>query len=122
MAHTLGLQGTTEAFERLSRWWHSIRRLDWILCRCLTVPDIYFFRLHLEPLCSHLLCRITHHIFLDTSLTISQLQSLILTAISSVFQICALIWYLVSYFPMGSTGLQYMSRFGASRVTAWMSG
>lgn len=50
------------------------------------------------------------------------LQSLILTAISSVFQICALVWYLVSYFPMGSTGLQYMSRFGASRVTAWMSG
>ncbi|CAI7654458.1 unnamed protein product [Penicillium manginii] len=50
------------------------------------------------------------------------LQSLILTAISSIFQICALVWYLVSYFPMGSTGLQYMSRFGASRVTAWMSG
>ncbi|KAJ5099019.1 hypothetical protein N7532_006020 [Penicillium argentinense] len=50
------------------------------------------------------------------------LQSLILTAFSSVFQLCALVWYLVSYFPMGSTGLQYMGRFGASRVTAWMSG
>lgn len=51
-----------------------------------------------------------------------QLQSLFLTLISSIFQIAALIWYLVSYFPMGSTGLQYVGRFGASRVTNWMAG
>ncbi|OGE47742.1 hypothetical protein PENARI_c037G01499 [Penicillium arizonense] len=50
------------------------------------------------------------------------LQSLFLTLISSIFQLAALVWYLVSYFPMGSTGLQYMGRFGASRVTAWVSG
>ncbi|KAJ5145475.1 uncharacterized protein N7515_000039 [Penicillium bovifimosum] len=50
------------------------------------------------------------------------LQSLFLTLISSIFQLAALLWYLVSYFPMGSTGLQYVGRFGASRVTAWMSG
>ncbi|EPS32089.1 hypothetical protein PDE_07048 [Penicillium oxalicum 114-2] len=49
-------------------------------------------------------------------------QNLILTLISSVFQLAALIWYLVSYFPMGSTGLQYVGRFGVSRVSAWMSG
>ncbi|KAJ5160475.1 uncharacterized protein N7482_007479 [Penicillium canariense] len=50
------------------------------------------------------------------------LQSLFLTLISSIFQLAALVWYLVSYFPMGSTGLQYMGRFGASRVSAWVSG
>ncbi|KAJ5827504.1 hypothetical protein N7447_004267 [Penicillium robsamsonii] len=52
----------------------------------------------------------------------SSLQSLLLTLISSIFQIAALVWYLVSYFPMGSTGLQYVGRFGASRVTSWISG
>ncbi|KAJ5951233.1 uncharacterized protein N7479_009646 [Penicillium vulpinum] len=50
------------------------------------------------------------------------LQNLLLTLISSIFQLAALVWYLVSYFPMGSTGLQYVGRFGASRVTAWISG
>lgn len=55
-------------------------------------------------------------------LTLDQLQSLFLTLISSIFQIAALIWYLVSYFPMGTTGLSYMGRFGASRVSAWVSG
>ncbi|KAE8164694.1 Got1/Sft2-like family-domain-containing protein [Aspergillus tamarii] len=44
-----------------------------------------------------------------------------LTLISSIFQLAALIWYLVSYFPMGSTGLQFMGRFGAQRVTTWMT-
>lgn len=39
-----------------------------------------------------------------------------------MFQLAALVWYLVSYFPMGSTGLQYVGRFGASRVTSWISG
>ncbi|KAJ5562147.1 hypothetical protein N7461_000908 [Penicillium sp. DV-2018c] len=50
------------------------------------------------------------------------LRSAFLTLISSIFQLASLLWYLVSYFPMGSTGLQYVGRFGASRVTAWMSG
>ncbi|CAP93324.1 hypothetical protein N7519_000322 [Penicillium mononematosum] len=50
------------------------------------------------------------------------LQSLFLTLISSIFQLAALVWYLVSYFPMGSTGLQYVGRFGASRVTSWING
>lgn len=49
-------------------------------------------------------------------------QNLFLTLIFSIFQLAALVWYLVSYFPMGSTGLQYVGRFGASRVTAWVSG
>ncbi|PLN76380.1 SFT2-domain-containing protein [Aspergillus taichungensis] len=48
------------------------------------------------------------------------LHSTFLTLISSIFQLAALVWYLVSYFPMGSTGLQFMGRFGASRVTTWM--
>ncbi|KAF7712825.1 Protein transport protein SFT2 [Penicillium ucsense] len=46
-------------------------------------------------------------------------QNLLLTLISSIFQLAALVWYLVSYFPMGSTGLQYVGRFGISRVSAW---
>ncbi|KAJ5794301.1 hypothetical protein N7457_000900 [Penicillium paradoxum] len=50
------------------------------------------------------------------------LQSLFLTLISSILQLVALVWYLVSYFPMGSTGLQYVGRFGASRVTSWING
>ncbi|TPR01843.1 Protein kinase domain family protein [Aspergillus niger] len=49
------------------------------------------------------------------------LHSTLLTLISSVFQLAALLWYLVSYFPMGSTGLQFMGRFGAQRVTSWMT-
>lgn len=50
-----------------------------------------------------------------------QLHSTLLTLISSIFQLAALAWYLVSYFPMGSTGLQFMGRFGAQRVGAWMT-
>lgn len=49
------------------------------------------------------------------------LRSTLLTLVSCVFQLAALLWYLVSYFPMGSTGLQFMGRFGAQRVTAWMA-
>lgn len=49
------------------------------------------------------------------------LHSTLLTLISSIFQLAALAWYLVSYFPMGSTGLQFMGRFGAQRVGAWMT-
>ncbi|CEN62194.1 Got1/Sft2-like family-domain-containing protein [Aspergillus insuetus] len=50
------------------------------------------------------------------------LHSTFLTLISSIFQLAALLWYVVSYFPMGSSGLQFMGRFGAQRVTAWMTG
>lgn len=50
-----------------------------------------------------------------------QLQSTFLTLISSIFQLAALVWYLVSYFPMGSTGLQFVGRLGAQRVTAWIN-
>ncbi|KAJ0424619.1 Got1/Sft2-like family-domain-containing protein [Aspergillus carlsbadensis] len=50
------------------------------------------------------------------------LHSTFLTLISSIFQLAALLWYVVSYFPMGSSGLQFMGRFGAQRVTSWMTG
>ncbi|CZT16737.1 related to SFT2-suppressor of sed5 ts mutants [Ramularia collo-cygni] len=47
------------------------------------------------------------------------LHSTILTLMSSIVQIVALVWYLVSYFPMGSTGLRFAARFGTSRITSW---
>ena len=50
-----------------------------------------------------------------------QLHSTILTLFSSIIQLVALLWYLVSYFPMGSTGLRFAARVGGSRVTAWMN-
>ncbi|KAK0275376.1 Protein transport protein sft2 [Friedmanniomyces endolithicus] len=50
------------------------------------------------------------------------LQSTFLTLISSIVQTVALVWYLVSYFPMGSTGLRFAASFGTSRVMAWMNG
>ncbi|KAI7279199.1 SFT2-domain-containing protein [Hortaea werneckii] len=49
------------------------------------------------------------------------LRSTILTLFSSIVQVVALLWYLVSYFPMGSQGLRFAARFGGSRVTAWMN-
>ncbi|PTU22471.1 hypothetical protein P175DRAFT_0433622 [Aspergillus ochraceoroseus IBT 24754] len=49
------------------------------------------------------------------------LHSTFLTLISSIFQLAALLWYIVSYFPMGSTGLQFMGRFGAQRVSSWIT-
>ncbi|KAI5788228.1 Got1/Sft2-like family-domain-containing protein [Pyronema domesticum] len=51
-----------------------------------------------------------------------KLHSTILTLLAAVCQIVALVWYLVSYFPMGSTGLRYASQFGASQAAAWMRG
>ncbi|KAL9002168.1 MAG: hypothetical protein Q9188_004885 [Gyalolechia gomerana] len=50
-----------------------------------------------------------------------KLQSTILTLLSSIVQLAALVWYLVSYFPMGGTGLRFAARFGTNRVSAWMS-
>jgi len=49
------------------------------------------------------------------------LHSTILTLISAIVQLLALVWYLISYFPMGSTGLRFAARVGGSRVTAWMN-
>jgi len=50
------------------------------------------------------------------------LGSNILTLISSLVQLACLIWYLVSYFPMGSSGLRLATSFGAQRAAAWMTG
>ncbi|KAI9898964.1 hypothetical protein N3K66_005425 [Trichothecium roseum] len=51
-----------------------------------------------------------------------KLQSTILTLFSAIVQIACLIWYLISYFPMGSTGLRFATTFGARQATAWMTG
>ncbi|KXH42177.1 hypothetical protein CNYM01_12667 [Colletotrichum nymphaeae SA-01] len=50
------------------------------------------------------------------------LHSTILTLISAVIQLACLVWYLVSYFPMGSSGLRLATTFGARRAAAWMTG
>ncbi|KAL8733702.1 MAG: hypothetical protein Q9166_001895 [cf. Caloplaca sp. 2 TL-2023] len=50
-----------------------------------------------------------------------KLQSTILTLFSSIIQLAALVWYLVSYFPMGGTGLRFAARFGTNRLSAWMT-
>jgi len=50
------------------------------------------------------------------------LHSTFLTLISALIQIACLVWYLVSYFPMGSSGLRMATTFGARRATAWMAG
>jgi hypothetical protein len=42
--------------------------------------------------------------------------------LTAIVQLLALLWYLVSYFPMGSTGLRFAAQFGTSRVAAWMTG
>ena len=56
-----------------------------------------------------------------TLLTLGQLHSTILTLLASIVQLAALIWYLVSYFPLGSTGLRFAARVGGGRVAAWMN-
>ncbi|KAK0509481.1 hypothetical protein JMJ35_007875 [Cladonia borealis] len=50
-----------------------------------------------------------------------KLHSTILTLISTIIQLVSLVWYMVSYFPMGGTGLRFAARFGTNRVAAWMS-
>ncbi|KAJ8061336.1 hypothetical protein OCU04_010399 [Sclerotinia nivalis] len=50
------------------------------------------------------------------------LRSKPLTLISAIIQIICLTWYLVSYFPMGSSGLRLATSFGVNRAAAWMSG
>lgn len=49
------------------------------------------------------------------------LRSALLTLISSIIQLVCLTWYLVSYFPMGSTGLRFAARFGGNRIAAWVN-
>ncbi|KAI1845623.1 hypothetical protein JX265_005313 [Neoarthrinium moseri] len=50
------------------------------------------------------------------------LQSTFLTLISAIIQMACLLWYLVSYFPMGSSGLRLATTFGARRTVAWLTG
>jgi len=50
-----------------------------------------------------------------------QLHQTILTLIAAIVQMVCLVWYLVSYFPMGSTGLRFAARLGSNRVAAWMN-
>ena len=72
-----------------------------------------------------------------------KLRSTILTLLAAIGQSCALLWYLVSYFPMGSQGmsivlytavdtcsaitynkigLRFASQAGARSAVAWMQG
>ncbi|KAF3929229.1 hypothetical protein AA313_de0204674 [Arthrobotrys entomopaga] len=50
------------------------------------------------------------------------LHSALLTIFAMVIQLCALVWYLVSYFPMGSSGLRFASQLGARQAASWLSG
>ncbi|CAI4213681.1 unnamed protein product [Parascedosporium putredinis] len=50
------------------------------------------------------------------------LHSTLLTLISAIVQIVCLIWYLVSYFPMGSAGLRIAASYGTRQATSWMLG
>ncbi|ROV97654.1 hypothetical protein VSDG_04581 [Cytospora chrysosperma] len=50
------------------------------------------------------------------------LHSTILTLFSAIIQLAALAWYLVSYFPMGSSSLRMATSFGARRAATWMTG
>ncbi|PNY30052.1 Protein transport protein SFT2 [Tolypocladium capitatum] len=51
-----------------------------------------------------------------------KLHSTTLTLISALVQMACLVWYLISYFPMGSAGLRLAASFGTRQATAWMSG
>lgn len=51
-----------------------------------------------------------------------QLRNKPLTLLTAIVQLVCLVWYLVSYFPMGSSGLRLATSFGASRAAAWMTG
>ncbi|ELR02896.1 protein transport protein sft2 [Pseudogymnoascus destructans] len=50
------------------------------------------------------------------------LRSTLLTLLSAIIQLACLLWYLISYFPMGSSGLRLATTFGARRAAAWVSG
>ncbi|KAJ4362783.1 protein transport protein sft2 [Ascochyta clinopodiicola] len=49
------------------------------------------------------------------------LHSTILTFVAVIAQLVSLLWFTVSYFPMGSTGLRFGARFAGNRVAAWMN-
>ncbi|KAK7969871.1 protein transport protein sft2 [Apiospora saccharicola] len=49
-------------------------------------------------------------------------HSALLTLMAAIVQLACLVWYLVSYFPMGSSGLRLATSFGARRAAAWMTG
>ncbi|GAB7338987.1 hypothetical protein MBLNU457_5656t1 [Dothideomycetes sp. NU457] len=49
------------------------------------------------------------------------LHSTLLTLVSSIVQLVCLLWYTVSYFPMGSTGMRFGARLAGNRVAAWMN-
>ncbi|KAK7951169.1 uncharacterized protein PG986_006897 [Apiospora aurea] len=49
-------------------------------------------------------------------------HSALLTLMAAIVQLACLVWYLVSYFPMGSSGLRFATSFGARRAAAWMTG
>ncbi|KAG0649710.1 transport SFT2 [Hyphodiscus hymeniophilus] len=53
--------------------------------------------------------------------TAAYFGSIALTLYFSLGLAC-LLWYLVSYFPMGSSGLRLATTFGAQRAAAWMTG
>ncbi|KAI5862684.1 SFT2-domain-containing protein [Durotheca rogersii] len=50
------------------------------------------------------------------------LHNTILTLLAAIVQIVCLLWYLVSYFPMGSSSLRLATSFGARRAASWMTG
>jgi hypothetical protein len=83
---------------------------------------------HLTPFKPNTLCQfysLYFHAFCliaSANTFFSQLHNSLLTLIAAIFQLVSLLWYLISYFPLGSTGLQFMGRFGVQRVTAWVSG
>lgn len=49
------------------------------------------------------------------------MKSTILTIFAAIIQVLAAIWYTVSYFPMGSQSLKFVSRVGARQVTNWIN-
>lgn len=50
------------------------------------------------------------------------LHSTIGTLLCAIIQLVCLAWYLVSYFPMGSSGMRLATTLGARRAAAWMTG
>jgi len=50
------------------------------------------------------------------------LRSVFLTIPCALVQLACLVWYLISYFPMGASGLRLASTYGARQAAAWMTG
>ncbi|KAG5439664.1 hypothetical protein PCK2_000798 [Pneumocystis canis] len=51
-----------------------------------------------------------------TLYSVIKLKSTLLSVISGILQLLALLWYLITYFPMGSQGIQWGTRFVISRI------